>query len=889
MSLRETCRQPFETAGGRKSFYSLDALAAQGYPGIRRLPVSLRIVLESLLRNCDGKRVQEYHVRSLASWRPEGDRSHEVPFVVGRIVLQDVAGIPLLGDLAGLREAAARAGRPPSLVRPHVPVDMVIDHAIEVDYNASADAPLRNMQLEMSRNEERFRFVKWAMQAIDGIRLVPPGFGILHQVNLEFLARGLLEADGVCFPDTLVGTDSHTCMIAGLGVVGWGVGGIEAEAAMLGQPVSFATPEVVGVHLTGALREGVTSTDLVLHMTRLLRQADVIGQFVEFFGEGAARLSIPDRATVSNMAPEYGATIGFFPFDERAADYFATTGRTAGEIDDWRRYLQLQHCFGMPADGEIDYSRRLEVDLSTVEPLVAGPRRPQDGVPLSQSKPRFREVLTAPADRGGYGRPAPGDAPRAAGAYQARDGDVLIAAITSCTNTSNPSAMLAAGLLARAAARRRLRPRPWVKTSLAPGSRVVSHYLEANGLQQDLDAVGFAVVGYGCTTCVGNSGPLPDEVLRAVADSGAVCCAVLSGNRNFEARIHPSARAAYLASPPLVVAYALAGTVDIDFAAEPLATDAQGRPVYLRELWPAPAELDAALARASDPALYQAVYRDELGRGNPLWDALPGIGGELYPWDAGSTHLKEPPYFTDPDLQGSSLRDLHGARPLAILGDSVTTDHISPIGSIAPDSSAARYLREHGVAPAAFGSYGSRRMNHEIMVRGGFGNVLLRNRMAPGAVGPWTLHQPDGQRMSIYDASVRYRAEGTPLVVLGGAEYGTGSARDWAAKATRLLGVRAVVAESFERIHRSNLAGMGVLPCQLPAGMRLETLGLDGSERFSIVGLEGEVKPRQPLELRIERDGADTRRIPLTLRLDTPIEVEYAKRGGILPYTLENL
>jgi len=892
MLFRERCLRPFGSGTTTASYYALDALREQGLPDPARLPVCLRIILESLLRRCDGQRVTEQHVHDLLAWEPDGQRDADIPFMVGRVVLQDVAGIPLLCDLAAMRSAMARAGRPVSAVRPRIPVDMVIDHSLEVDFHARPDALVLNSRLEMQRNEERFLFVKWAMQAIEGIRLIPSGFGILHQVNLEFLARGLLREDGVVFPDTLVGTDSHSCMISALGVVGWGVGGIEAESAMLGEPVSFLSPDVVAVELRGRLRAGVTSTDLVLHVTRLLRQAKVVGQFLEFIGEGVAGLSVPDRASIANMAPEYGATLAFFPFDEQSVRYLNETGRDPQQVRDAQHYFELQGCFGAAGSASARYTRRIEIDLSEVSVAIAGPRRPQDLVALDVVKPHIRDVMAKPVREGGFGRSAASWRPApAAGAtpprYEPHDADVLVAAITSCTNTSNPSVMLMAGLVAQAAVRKGLRHKPWVKTSMAPGSLVVSRYLQAAGLHEPLEALGFGVVGYGCTTCIGNSGPLADGVQDALAASGAIGCAVLSGNRNFEARIHPALRANYLASPPLVVAYALAGTMDIDWAHEPLGLDAGGKPVFLADLWPQPDAVTAAVAHAAQPAQYHAVYQDELALGNPLWHALPTPKGELYAWDARSSYIQEPPFFRDPGLMRSALADIVQARALLILGDSVTTDHISPIGTIAPDSAAGRYLSRLGVPPGKAGSYGTRRMNHEVMVRGGFGNIQLRNRMLDGVEGAWTRHQPSGEQLSIFDAAERYGTTGTPLIVFAGEEYGTGSARDWAAKATRLLGVRAVVAGSFERIHRSNLAGMGVLPCQLPEGVTATTLGLDGTEVFAISGLSGAVKPGQPLTLSIRRRNGEQLEVPLRLRLDTLVEIEYATRGGLLPYILD--
>jgi aconitate hydratase len=880
------CLLPLAAGGQHYSLPALDKhLGAASR--IRRLPVALRIVLESLLRNCDGQRVTEAHVMDLAQWSPNAPRETEIPFVVGRIVLQDVAGVPLLGDLAAMRDAAAIAGLPAARVSPQVPVDMVIDHSINVDHHGTPDAMEKNLALEFSRNEERFRFAKWAMQAFEGIGVIPPGFGILHQVNLEHLARGLLEDGELRYPDTLVGTDSHTGMIAGLGVVGWGVGGIEAEAAMLGQPVSFLTPDVIGVQMNGRLRPGVTATDLVLHVTQMLRGARVVGKFIEFFGEGVANLSVPDRATVSNMAPEYGPTVAFFPFDEQTARYLRETGRPEARIREAEAYFRAQGCYGSPAPGSVDYSQVLQLDLGAVEPCVAGPKRPQDRVPLPSLKTGFARLLAQPTAAGGYGRGAIPSAPRQTKG-PVRDGDVVIAAITSCTNTSNPGVMLAAGLLAKKAVERGLSTQPWVKTSLTPGSLVVSRYLESAGLQKHLDRLGFAVAGYGCATCMGNSGPLNPGLETDIAASDAVACAVLSGNRNFEARIHPQVKAAYLMSPPLVVAFAIAGTVHIDLTTEPLGRDAQGRDVYLRDLWPDEAELSAAMAQAVDPETYRKAYAVDF-HAAPLWQRIERPAGATYQWSDTSSYIRRPPYFTTPALGESSLREFRGARALAILGDSITTDHISPVGNIKASSDAGEYLHALGVAEVDYNSYGARRMNHEVMIRGTFANVRLRNLMAPGSEGPVTLFQPGGERMSIHAAAMRYAAQQVPAFVFAGEEYGTGSARDWAAKGTRLLGVRAVIARSFERIHRSNLAGMGVLPCQLPEGVTAATLGLDGSEGFDLIGLDDAARPRQLLKLVIHRQDGRQDTVELVLRLDTRIEIEYARRGGILNYVLEAL
>jgi aconitate hydratase len=926
-------------SGGSAAYYSLPQLQKGGVADISRLPVSLRILLESVLRNLDGHRIRDEDVEDLARWQPGAARTAEVPFVVGRVLLQDFTGVPLLVDLAAMRSEVARRGRDVERVQPLVPVDLVIDHSVQVDYFGREEALPLNMEMEFRRNVERYRFLKWGAQAFDGLRIVPPGFGICHQVNLEFLARGVLEKGGVLYPDTLVGTDSHTTMVNGLGVVGWGVGGIEAEAAMLGQPVYLLLPDVVGVHLHGGLREGVTATDLVLRITELLRQAGVVGKFVEFHGEGAAGLSVPDRATLGNMAPEYGATIGFFPIDEQSCRYLQATGRSDEHVETVRRYFQAQGLFGMPRRGQCDYTSVLDLDLGAVEPSVAGPKRPQDRIALGQLKEQFLSLLPS-AD--GYGKSAAeaarqvevrlGDAaaPRPGGGEQSDEtvpnggaqntntlteiemmnnrptpnrlaqersrsarpstselahGRVVIAAITSCTNTSNPAVMLAAGLLAKKAVERGLSVKAWVKTSLAPGSRVVSEYLKKTGLQPFLDRLGFNLVGFGCTTCIGNSGPLDRGLEEALTKNDLIAASVLSGNRNFEARIHQSVKANFLMSPPLVVAFAIAGRIDVDLTREPLAI-VDGREVYLRELWPSMEEVDALLGSAFDPAEYRRVYAD-FARQNPLWNQIPAGTGHLYEWDPASLYIREPPYF-EPSMAAAPSSEISGARALAIFGDSVTTDHISPAGAIQPASPAGGYLQRRNVAPQDFNSYGARRGNHEVMVRGTFANVRIRNLMVPGVEGGVTRHQPDGERMGIYDAAVRYGAEGVPLIVVAGQDYGAGSSRDWAAKGTRLLGVRAVIARGFERIHRSNLIGMGVFPCQLPEGVSAETLGLDGTERFDLE-MSAPLRPRQPAILHIECQDGRRQSVTLVVRIDTPIEAAYFSAGGILPYVLEQL
>ncbi len=885
-------------SGAIGKFHSIIALEEAGLGKVSRLPVSIRIVLESVLRNCDGKRITEEHVRQLAGWQPKAARSEEIPFVVARIVLQDFTGVPLLADLAAMRDAAQRQGKDPKIIEPLVPVDLVVDHSVQVDHYAAANALDLNMKLEFSRNAERYKFIKWGMQAFDTFKVVPPGIGIVHQVNLEYLARGVLHKDGVYYPDTLVGTDSHTTMINALGVVGWGVGGIEAEAGMLGQPVYFLTPDVVGVHLAGRLSEGVTATDLVLTVTERLRAAKVVGKFVEFFGEGAASLTLPDRATLANMAPEYGATMGFFPVDEKTVDYLNATGRTAEEVAAFRAYFTAQGLFGMPRTGDIDYSTVLEIDLAAIEPSVAGPKRPQDRIALPAMKTRFDALLAGAADQGGYAKTPADIAARhpvklPAGETDVGNGDVLIAAITSCTNTSNPGVMLAAGLLAKNAVSRGLTIGPKVKTSLAPGSRVVTEYLTQAGLLPPLEQLGFQVVAYGCTTCIGNAGPLDAQLEKTITDKQLVCASVLSGNRNFEARIHAAIKGNFLMSPPLVVAFAIAGRVDIDLTREPLGQGKDGKPVFLKDIWPTQDDVAQALHFATDPETYRRLYRDFV-KGNPLWNAIPSSAGQTYAWEQ-STYIAEPPFFGDFGPQPGKAVDVTGARALALFGNSVTTDHISPAGSIKPDSPAGRYLQEHGVGVADFNSYGSRRGNHEVMMRGTFANVRIRNLMLPpdagGAQpeGGRTLFQPGGEEMSIYDAAMRYIEAGTPTVIFAGEEYGTGSSRDWAAKGTQLLGVKAVVAKSFERIHRSNLVGMGVLPLQFKGEDSGAGLKLRGDETFDITGLKDGITPQQDVTLTIHRADGNSRKVTLRLRIDTPVEVDYLLHGGILPYVLRQL
>jgi aconitate hydratase len=886
----------FSVGGNRKyQFYSLPQLEKEGIGNVSRLPISIRIVLESVLRNLDGKRITEKDVMTLANWKPVEPRTEEIPFIVARIVLQDFTGVPLLVDLAAMRAVVARQGKNAGIIEPLVPVDLVVDHSVQVDFAGTPGAFRLNMEKEFERNRPRYQFLKWGTQAFKSFSVVPPGIGIVHQVNLEYLAKGVLERDGVCFPDTLVGTDSHTTMINGLGIVGWGVGGIEAEAGMLGQPVYFLTPDVVGVHMSGRLREGVTATDLVLHCTEMLRKAKVVGKFVEYFGEGAASLPLTDRATIANMAPEYGATMGFFPVDEESCKYLKATGRSDEQVELVRSYYTAQGLFGIPGPGACDYSAVLELNLAQVEPSVAGPKRPQDRIELSELKVKFTDLLNRPVADNGYGRPAGANATRLpvnAGttgtATALRDGDVVIAAITSCTNTSNPAVMLAAGLLARNAVQRGLTVRPTVKASLAPGSRVVTEYLTKTGLQTYLDQLGFNLVGYGCTTCIGNSGPLDPALEAMITSNDLVVASVLSGNRNFEARVHQSVKANFLMSPPLVVAFALAGRVGIDMTREPLGTNTQGQEVFLRDVWPTLKDVEELMQVAFERETYRRLYRD-FAEQNSLWNETPGTMGVLYEWDFASTYVQEPPFFADFRMEVAPIREIVGARSLAILGDSVTTDHISPAGAIQSNSPAGLYLQEHGVAPGDFNTYGSRRGNDRIMTRGTFANVRIKNQMVPGVEGGFTVHQPDGEQLSIYHAAMKYQAEHVPLMVFAGQEYGTGSSRDWAAKGTFLLGVKAVIAQSFERIHRSNLVGMGVLPCQFKEGVNATTLNLTGSETFDLVGFNDSFSPRQNVILVIHRPQGNSERVPLTLRIDTPIEIDYYRNGGILPYVLRQL
>ncbi len=877
----------FAPGKGRKGkIYSLRALEKAGLGRISRLPVSIRIVLESVLRNCDGRKVTEAHVRQLAGWKPNAPRSDEIPFVVARIVLQDFTGVPLLCDLAAMRGVARKMGKDPKAIEPLVPVDLVVDHSVQIDHYGTKNALDLNMKLEFRRNQERYQFMKWGMQAFDTFKVVPPGIGIVHQVNLEYLARGVHGKDGIYYPDTLVGTDSHTTMINGIGVVGWGVGGIEAEAGMLGQPVYFLTPDVVGVHLKGRLHPACTATDLVLTLTEMLRKAKVVGKFVEFFGAGTASLALPDRATIANMAPEYGATMGFFPVDDKTVAYLKGTGRTAAEIDAFAAYFRAQGLYGIPQAGEIDYSQVLELDLSSVMPSLAGPKRPQDRIPLDQVKSAFTTLFGKPVAENGFAKKAEdlGKRVRAFDGTEIGSGDVLIAAITSCTNTSNPGVLLAAGLLAKKAVELGLKVKPHIKTSLAPGSRVVTEYLTRAGLLPYLEKLGFYLAGYGCTTCIGNSGPLAQPIEEAIVKNDLVCAAVLSGNRNFEARIHPNLRANFLASPPLVVAYAIAGTVLKDFRTEPLGKSRDGQDVYIGHIWPGADEVAALMKLAMDARTFRRLYGD-LADANPLWKKIPAPTGQVYSWPE-STYIAEPPFFRDFAMQPGTPGDIRGARILGIFGDSVTTDHISPAGSIKPTSPAGIYLQENDVSVADFNSYGARRGNHEVMMRGTFANVRIKNLMLGGKEGGLTRYR--GEELPIYEAAMRYIADGTPTVVFGGEEYGTGSSRDWAAKGTQLLGVKAVIARSFERIHRSNLVGMGVLPLQFKGSDSAQSLGLKGDETVEIAGLD-RIQPQQDLTILIRRADGSMKAFAVLCRIDTPIEVDYYRHGGILPYVLRGL
>ncbi len=897
----------FTISGSKKGkLYSLPALEKKlGIP-LSRLPISIRIVLESVLRNCDGKKVTEDHVRRLANWSPVAPRTDEIPFVVARVVLQDFTGVPLLADLAAMRNVAAKMGVKAKNIEPLVPVDLVVDHSVQIDHYREKKALDLNMKLEFQRNNERYQFMKWGMQAFDTFGVVPPGFGIVHQVNLEYLARGVHQkkdaGDNVFYPDTLVGTDSHTTMINGIGVVGWGVGGIEAEAGMLGQPVYFLTPDVVGVNLTGQLREGVTATDLVLTITEMLRREKVVGKFVEFFGEGTASLSLTDRATIANMAPEYGATMGFFPVDDATIDYFRGTGRSKAEITAFEAYFRAQNLYGIPKSGDIDYTNVVALDLGAVAPSLAGPKRPQDRIEIGNVKANFADLFSKSTAENGFNKNAADlDATYVnADGVKVKNGDVLIAAITSCTNTSNPSVLLTAGLLAKKAVEAGLKVSPHIKTSLAPGSRVVTKYLEAAGLLPYLEKLGFGVAAYGCTTCIGNAGDLTPAMNDTIVRNDIVASAVLSGNRNFEARIHPNIKSNFLASPPLVVAYAIAGNMNVDLMTQPVGVgkgaDGKKKEIFLGDIWPTSQEVAKLMKFAMNAKTFKENYADVKGAPGKLWEGIKGVAkGDVYDWPK-STYIAEPPFFADFTMEPkAAATGITGARALGVFGDSITTDHISPAGSIKETSPAGKWLTANGVLKADFNSYGSRRGNHEIMMRGTFANVRIKNLMIPPksdgsrVEGGITLHQPSGEEMSIYDAAMRYVADGVPTMVFGGEEYGTGSSRDWAAKGTQLLGVKAVIARSFERIHRSNLVGMGVLPLQFLGDQSVQSLGITGHERFDLKGMEGEIRPQQEVTLVIHRENGRTDEVTVLLRIDTPIEVDYYKHGGILPFVLRQL
>ncbi|HWK62538.1 MAG TPA: aconitate hydratase AcnA [Eoetvoesiella sp.] len=886
----------FKIGSKSANLYSLPALGKSLGVDVSRLPVSIRIVLESVLRNCDGRKITEEHVRQLANWKPNAPRNTEIPFVVARVVLQDFTGVPLLVDIAAMRSVAQKEGKDPKRIEPMVPVDLVVDHSVMIDHFGTKSALEQNMKIEFHRNNERYEFLKWGMQAFNTFGVVPPGFGIVHQVNLEHLARGVHfdAANNVYYPDTLVGTDSHTTMINGIGVVGWGVGGIEAEAGMLGQPLYILTPDVVGVELTGELRGGVTATDLVLTITELLRKEKVVGKFVEFCGPGTASLSVTDRATIGNMSPEYGATMGFFPVDDRTIEYFKGTGRSDDEIEAFKAYFKAQGMYGIPKAKNIDYSQLVKLDLSTVTPSLAGPKRPQDRIELGDAKDTFARLFSEQSASGFNQPPERLDQTFTTSAgTKIKNGDILIAAITSCTNTSNPSVLLAAGLMAKKAVEAGLKIPKHIKTSLAPGSRVVTEYLTKTGLLPYLEKLGFNVAAYGCTTCIGNSGDLTPDINEAITQNNLVCAAVLSGNRNFEARIHPNIKANFLASPPLVLAYALAGTMQRNLMTEPVGKGKKGD-VWLGDIWPSNAEIQALLGTALNPAAFRSNYAQIKSNPGKLWKNINGVDGDTYTWPV-STYIAEPPFFDDFGMKPAPMPAVRNARALAIFGNSVTTDHISPAGSIKESSPAGQWLKAHGVEKQDFNSYGSRRGNHEVMMRGTFANVRIKNLMIPPNAdgsrfeGGETIHQPSGERLPIFDAAMKYIGENVPSVVFGGEEYGTGSSRDWAAKGTQLLGVKAVIARSFERIHRSNLVGMGVLPLQFKGQDTVESLGIAGDETYDISGLENGIKPQQDVTLTIHRKDGTSQNVPLLLRIDTATEVDYYEHGGILPYVLREL
>ncbi len=891
-------RDTLTTPHGAYTIYRLDALEKAGLTRLNKLPFSIRVLLEQALRQMDGEAITEKHVRDLAGWTPVAEKRPVVPFKPARVLMQDFTGVPAVVDLAAMRSAVARLGGDPKKVNPVVPVDLVIDHSVQVDFFGIPDALQRNAEIEFERNRERYEFLHWGQNAFDNFRVVPPATGIVHQVNLEYLAQVVMtqEQNGetLAFPDTLVGTDSHTTMINALGVLGWGVGGIEAEAAVVGVPLDMLTPDVIGFRLYGQLREGVTATDLVLTVVQMLRARGVVGKFVEFYGPGLDSMSLPDRATIANMAPEYGATMGFFPVDDETLRYLRLTGRSPELVALVEAYCKEQGLFRTPDMPDPQFTDTLELDLATVEPSLAGPKLPHHRIPLNRMRERFEEILTTPKSERGF-ELSPDELNKSArlplngSSVEMKHGSVIIAAITSCTNTSNPSVMLGAGLLAKKAVARGLRVKPWVKTSMAPGSKVVTEYLARAGLIEPLAKLGFNVVGYGCTTCIGNSGPLPANVVQAITGADLVAASVLSGNRNFEGRVHPYSLANYLASPPLVVAFALAGTVDIDLDREPIGEDKHGNPVYLRELWPTPDEIRQAIQSFVRPEMFIEKYSNVFN-GNERWNAIPADdSAELYNWDEDSTYIQEPPFFIDLTPEVKPIQEIRGARVLVKLGDNITTDHISPAGAIPANFPAGQYLISKGVSPRDFNSFGSRRGNDRVMTRGTFGNIRLKNHLVKGKEGSYTIKFPEGEEMFIYDAAMKYKEEGTPLLVLAGKQYGSGSSRDWAAKGTLLLGVRAVIAESFERIHRSNLVGMGVLPLEFEPGQGADELGLDGSEIYDIIGLDDNVQPFQKLTVRATKDGGKVIEFPVTVRLDTPMEVQYYRHGGILHKAIRDM
>lgn len=890
--LSKDCLKTFSSSGKTYSYFSLPELEKKSGVKVSRLPVSLQIVLESVLRNCDGLKVREEDVLNLCKWNAKKPAAYEIPFVVARIVLQDFTGVPLLVDLAAMRDAVSKLNVDPKKIEPLVPVDLVVDHSVQVDVAGTPEAYKENLKREFERNRERYEFLKWGQQAFETFKVVPPGIGIVHQVNLEYLARGVFEKEGVVYPDSLVGTDSHTTMINGLGIVGWGVGGIEAEAGMLGQPLYFLTPEVIGVYLTGSLKEGVTATDLTLTLTELLRKTKVVGKFVEYFGPGAAALSLPDRSTIANMSPEYGATMGFFPTDEESLKYLTSSGRDAEKVKLVEDYYKAQNLFGIPTRKEdVDYTQVVELDLSTIVPSVAGPKRPQDRISLPELGSKFESLFVQSKADGGFEKKKEDLVKEFATTSPTKTplghGDVVIAAITSCTNTSNPSVMIAAGLLAQKAVAKGLKVHPRVKTSLAPGSRVVTDYLEKAGLQEPLNKIGFNLVGYGCTTCIGNSGPLDEAIEKSITENDLVVASVLSGNRNFEARVHPAVKSNFLMSPPLVVAFALAGNVDTDLTRDSLGKGSDGKDVYLKDVWPSNQEIRDVMAKTLKAEAFKELYSDFV-KMNPEWNEIPSSAGLLYAWNEKSTYIQNPPYFEKFSTEAGTIQPISGARVLGIFGDSVTTDHISPAASFKKETPAGKYLTERGVEVRDFNSFGSRRGNDRIMTRGTFANVRIKNLMLEGVEGGYTKDFTDGGKTAaIFDVSEKYKAQKWPMIILGGKEYGSGSSRDWAAKGPALLGVKIVVVESFERIHRSNLVGMGILPCCFKEGVNAQTLGLDGSEIFSLK-LDDNLQAQQELTLEYEQKG-EKKSIKVDCRIDTPIEVEYYRHGGILPYVLRQI